>query len=74
MNYCTKGQWVAILTTGQCGIIYTIYNRRDHKRDGKVLVQCGAGGPFVKADMGVLRELSQKEIDIETGVRYHEDS
>lgn len=72
MNYCTKGQWVAILTTGQVGTVEEIYNRREHNRDGKVLVQCGAGGPFVKAEMGVLRELSQKEIDIATGVRFHE--
>lgn len=72
MNYCQKDQWVIIPETGQIGRVVEIYNRRDHLRDGKVLVQCGAGGPFVKAEMRMLVEASKNEIDIETGVRYHE--
>lgn len=73
MNYCTKGQWVAIATTGQCGIVHAIISRRNHKKDGRVLIQCGADGPFIASDMNTLRELTQKEIDIEEGVRFHED-
>ena len=72
MNYCKKDDLVAIATTGQIGRVCHIINRRTHIKDGLVMVQCGSGGPFVEASMAVLRELSQKEIEIATGVRSHE--
>ncbi len=73
MNYCTKGQWVVIPSTGQIGIVDTIISRRIHYKDGIVIVQCGAGGPFVKAPMSALVEATQKDIDIAKGVRHHAD-
>ena len=73
MNYCKLDQWVIIPATGQIGRVVEIINRRDHKRDGKVVVQCGAGGPFLEVEMGMLEEASQKNIDIAEGVRNHDD-
>lgn len=68
MKYCTKGQWVVIMTTGQIGIVDTIVKRRLHNKDGVVFVQCGAGGPFVEAKMGDLRECTGLEIKEAEGV------
>lgn len=73
MNYCTKGEWVVIPRTGQIGTVARILNRRDHQRDGRVIVQCGNAGPFVEADMAELREPTGKEYKIATGLIYHED-
>jgi hypothetical protein len=61
MNYCNKGQLVVVMDTGQIGRVVHIINRRDHKRDGKVMVQCGAGGPYVEALMGLCREATGNE-------------
>lgn len=69
MNYCTKGQWVVIFTTGQIGIVDSIIRRRVHNRDGRILVQCGAGGPFVSAAMGDCREATGAECQEAEGLR-----
>ena len=68
MNYCTKDQWVVIPRTGQIGMVARILNRRDHKRDGRVIIQCGAGGPYVEANMQELREPTGLEIKEAEGV------
>ena len=68
MDYCKKGEWVVIQTTGQIGIIDVIVRRRNQDGDGIVYVQCGVGGPNVKAAMGVLREATGKEIKEAEGV------
>lgn len=72
MNYCTKGEWVIIPRTGQIGIVDCIIKRRDNKQDGRVIVQCGAGGPFVEATIVELQESSQKDRDIAEGVKHYE--
>ena len=62
MLYVNKGQWVVIQNTGQIGLVDEIINRRTHNKDGIVVVQCGAGGPFVKARMEWLREATGREV------------
>lgn len=61
MDYCIKGQFVFIPATGQVGMVETIICRRTAVRDGVVMVQCGAGGPFVKANMKDLMECSEHD-------------
>lgn len=73
MDYVKKGQWVVIATTGQIGLIDEIVQRRLHNKDGTVIVQCGAGGPFVKAPMSVLREATGKERQEAEGIIVPEE-
>ncbi|HEX2558397.1 MAG TPA: hypothetical protein VHK86_08770 [Nitrososphaera sp.] len=72
MDYVRKGQWVVIPMTGQIGVVDAIIQRRLHNKDGKVVVQCGADGPFIKADMGQLREATGIEIKQAEGLVSYE--
>lgn len=71
MEYCKKGQWVVIPMTGQIGIVNEIVQRRLHNKDGRVIVQCGSGGPLVKVEMGQLREATGIEIKEAEGLIPH---
>ena len=70
MNYCTKGQHVVIMTTGQMGRVVRIIKRRMLPNDGVVLVQCGAGGPYVEARMEMCREATGSEVKEFEGVIF----
>jgi len=73
MKYCTKDQWVIISSTGQIGMVVRIINRRLHNKDGRVIVQCGADGPLVEANMEDLAEASHKDYEITMGIRHHDE-